>query len=173
MQWNVTSNDEAIYHTATYLQPALFSEDLSQAGWGTFYHATKAVSGFYSFHLVVHGPGIQDNNVTYKTSQVSDTLTMFVTNGTLDNQWAAPGDTMFAFELAFALSHDLGMIQATQNPVVFVLGYTTDPAIDYPAQSSTPAQQRRPYYKFKYSDDESLVTPRILGVAIVLISYFR
>ena len=44
MQWNITSNDEAIYHTATYLQPVLFSEDISQAGWGTFYYATKAVS---------------------------------------------------------------------------------------------------------------------------------
>ena len=84
---------------------------------------------------------------------------MFVTNGTLDNQWAVPSDPMFAFALTFALSHDLGMIQATQNPVVFVLGYTTDPAIGYPAHSSTPAQQRRPYYKLKYSDDESLVTP--------------
>jgi len=55
MMWNVTSNDEAIYHTATYLQPVLFSEDISQAGWGTFYYAMKAVSVFYSFHLVAHG----------------------------------------------------------------------------------------------------------------------
>ena len=55
MMWNVTSNDDAIYHTATYLQPVLFSEDISQAGWGTFYYATKAVSVFYSFHSVAHG----------------------------------------------------------------------------------------------------------------------
>jgi len=65
------------------------------------------------------------------------------------------------------------MIQATRDPVVFVFGYTTDPAIGYPAQSGIPAQQRRPYYKLRYSDDESLVTPRIFGVAIVLISSFR
>ena len=58
MLWNVTSNDEVIYHTATYLQPVLFSEGFSQAGWGTFYYATKAVSDFYSFHLVAHGPRI-------------------------------------------------------------------------------------------------------------------
>jgi hypothetical protein len=56
MLWNVTSNDEVIYHTATYLQPSLFSENLSQAGWGTFYYATKAVSDFYSLHLVAHDP---------------------------------------------------------------------------------------------------------------------
>lgn len=56
--WNVTSNDEAIYHTATYLQPALFSENSSQAGWGTFYYAMKAVSVSYSFYLVAHRPWI-------------------------------------------------------------------------------------------------------------------
>ena len=55
MMWNVTSNDDAIYHTATHLQPVLFSEDISQAGWGTFYYATKAVSVFYSFHSDSHG----------------------------------------------------------------------------------------------------------------------
>jgi len=54
MLWNITSTDEAIYHTATYLQPVLLSEDISQAGWGTFYYATKAVSDYYSFHLVTH-----------------------------------------------------------------------------------------------------------------------
>jgi len=58
MLWNVTSNDEAIYHTATYLQPALFSENSSQAGWGTFYYAMKAVSVSYSFYLVAHRPWI-------------------------------------------------------------------------------------------------------------------
>ena len=54
MVWNVISNDEAIYHTVTYLEPVLFSEDSYQAGWGTFYYATKAVRIFYSFHLVAH-----------------------------------------------------------------------------------------------------------------------
>jgi len=58
MQWNVTSNGGAIYHTATYLEPVLFSEDMSQAGWGTFYYATKAVSVFYAFHLVAYDPWI-------------------------------------------------------------------------------------------------------------------
>ena len=100
----------------------------------------------------------------------------FVSNGVLDNQGAAATTTTsatFFDDIVFALSRDLGMIQDTQDPVVFVLGYTTDPAISYPAQSGIPAQQRRPYYKLKYSDDESLVTLRIFGVAIVLTSPFR
>jgi hypothetical protein len=58
LQWNVISNDEVIYHTSTLLPPVLLSEDFSQARWGTFYYATKAVSVFYSFRLVSHGPCI-------------------------------------------------------------------------------------------------------------------
>jgi len=162
MLWNVTSNDEAIYHTATYLQPVFFSENSSQAGWGTFYYATKAVSASYSFHLVAHRPWIQGNNVTYKISDVQSAISMFISNGVLDNnQGAASTNPISPKGMAFAISRDLGMIQATQDPVVFALGYTTDPAISYPAQSGIPAQQRRPYYKLKYADDEPLVTLRI------------
>jgi hypothetical protein len=98
---------------------------------------------------------------------------MFTSNGTLDNQGAAYTDITIPIDKVFAISRDLGMIQATRDPVVFVLGYVTDPAIGYPAQSGIPAQQRRPYYKLQYSDDESLVTPIIFRVAIVLISSFR
>ncbi len=94
---------------------------------------------------------------------------MFMSNGVLDNQGAVPTDPTLPIGIVFAISRDLGTIQATQDPVVFVLGYTTDPAISYPAQPGIPAQQRRPYYKLKYSDDESLVTPRIFGVEIILI----
>jgi len=104
---------------------------------------------------------------------VKSTLPVFVLNGALDNQGAAPTDPLSATDLVFAFSHDLGMIQATQDPVVFALGYTTDPAISYPAQSGIPVQQRRPYYKLKYPDDEPLVTLRIFRVAIVLISSLR
>jgi hypothetical protein len=98
---------------------------------------------------------------------------MFASNGTLDNQGAAHTESTLPIDIVFAISRDLGIIQATQDPVVFVLGFTTDPAIGYQAQSGIPAQQRRPYYRLQYSDDESLVIPRNFGVAIVLISSFR
>jgi hypothetical protein len=75
---------------------------------------------------------------------------MFASNGTLDNQGAAYNDDItLPINKVFAISRDLGMIQATRDPVVFVLGYTTDPAISYPAQSGIPAQQRRLYYKLQ------------------------
>ena len=75
--------------------------------------------------------------------------------------------------LFFAFSHDLGTIQATQAPIVFAIGYTTDPAISYANQSTTSSQQRRPYYKSQYTDDESLVILCIFGAILVLMSCFR
>jgi hypothetical protein len=102
-----------------------------------------------------------------------EALVSFTSDGFLDNQGATSSDPTSAVDLVFAISHDLGMIHTTQEPVVFVFGYTTDPAIGYPAQSGIPAQQRRPYYKLQYSDDESLVSPRIFEVALFLISPLR
>ncbi len=66
----------------------------------------------------------------------------------------------------FALSRDLGTIQATQDPIVWVVGYTTDLVINYTDLSGTPPQQRSSYYKIQYpargySDDESLVGTHI------------
>jgi hypothetical protein len=56
--------------------------------------------------------------------------------------------------VAFALSRDLGIIQATQDPVVWVFGYTADPVITYTDQSGVP-QQRSSYYKTRYLEDHS------------------
>jgi hypothetical protein len=60
--------------------------------------------------------------------------------------------------LFLAFSHDLGTIQAMQDPIVLAIGYTIDPAISYTNQSTSSSQERRPYYKSQYVDDESLVT---------------
>ena len=57
----------------------------------------------------------------------------------------------------FAISSNLGTIQATQAPVVWAIGYTTDPAISYTAQSDFPPEARGAYYKLVYTDDTSLV----------------
>ncbi|KAI9465063.1 hypothetical protein BJY52DRAFT_762408 [Lactarius psammicola] len=54
---------------------------------------------------------------------------------------------------AFALSRDLGTIQATQDAIVWVLGYATDPAINYTDLSGTPPQKRSSFYKIQYSND--------------------
>ena len=75
--------------------------------------------------------------------------------------------------LFLAFSRDLGTIQATQDPIVLAIGYTTDPAVSYANQSTSSPQERRPYYKSQYADDESLVTLSIFEQVLVLISCFR
>ena len=74
---------------------------------------------------------------------------MFLSRGSLDNQT----DTFFraiSSYPVFALSSDLGTIQATEFPVVWAIGYTTDPAISYSDPSGGPPTQRSPYYKSQY-----------------------
>ena len=58
----------------------------------------------------------------------------------------------------FAISRDLGNIQATTDPVVWAIGYTTDPAINCHNLSGAPPIYRSPYYKIKYSNDEELAS---------------
>jgi len=67
--------------------------------------------------------------------------------------------TVWANGVTFAISRDLGTIQALQPPVqvVWAVGYTTDPAINYPVQSNSSQNARSPYYKLQYADDHDLV----------------
>jgi len=69
-----------------------------------------------------------------------------------------PIQSLIPNSTVFAISRNLGTIQATQDPIVWVLGYTTDPAINYTDLSGTPTQKRSSYYKIKYSDEGSLVS---------------
>ena len=57
----------------------------------------------------------------------------------------------------FAISRDLGTIKATQAPVVWAIGYTTDYAISYTDLSGAPTY-RSPYYKTQYPLDDGLVS---------------
>ena len=43
--WNTTSNNDAVYHTASLRNQAVFNEINTQAEWGTLYYAMKSVSG--------------------------------------------------------------------------------------------------------------------------------
>ena len=61
--------------------------------------------------------------------------------------------------IAFGISRDIGTVQASQPPVqvVWAVGYTTDPAINYPVQSNSSQSARSPYYRLQYADDQDLV----------------
>ena len=81
------------------------------------------------------------------------------------------------YGVTFAISRDLGTIQATQAPIVWAMGYTTDLAINYAVQFDSSSQNARsPYYKLHYQNDEDLVTlfiSFILRQVPVLIFLFR
>jgi Domain of unknown function (DUF5127) len=102
---------------------------------------------------------IQVDGVSYTIAQDQTSRTDFLVNGALDNQVA---DTSFRpiqsdFPV-FAISRDLGIILATQAPIVWAIGYTVDPAISYSDLSGAPPKKRRAYYKSQYGDDGSLVS---------------
>ena len=83
---------------------------------------------------------------------------MFQLQGILDNQVDTSFRAIFTSFPVFALSRDFGTIQATQAPLVWTIGYTTDPAISYTDLSGAPTTQRSLYYKSKYTNDEALVS---------------
>ncbi len=58
----------------------------------------------------------------------------------------------------FAISRDLGSIKATEAPVVWAVGYTTDSAISYADPIGSPSTSRSPYYKTQYPSDNELAS---------------
>ena len=101
---------------------------------------------------------MQGDNVTFQISSDVDSRSNFTRNGTLNGQQdrnSRPIDDNFP---AFAISRDLGSIQATNESVVWAIGYTTDLAINYSDLSGAPPIFRRPYYKIQYSNDEELAS---------------
>ena len=106
---------------------------------------------------------IQGDNVTNKIAVGDDSRNYFARNGTLDNQHD-PNIRAISNQFAvFAIARDLGTIQATQAPIVWTVGYTTDPTINYADLSGAPPTPRRPYYKTQYPDDKSLASIDIIS----------
>ena len=106
---------------------------------------------------------IQVNNVTFKIAQDSVSRPLFVLNGVLDNQTDPTFRSISPNFAVFALSRDLGVIQATVDPVVWAVGLTMDPVINYTALPGAAAAPRSLFYKTRYSDDTSLVSVHIHG----------
>ncbi len=100
----------------------------------------------------------QGDNVTYQIASDADSRGNFTRNGVSNGQPdpnLRPISDNFA---VFAISRDLGTIQSTNDPVVWAIGYTTDPANNYTDLSGAPPTSRSPYYKVQYSNDEELVS---------------
>lgn len=78
---------------------------------------------------------------------------MFLLSGALDNQIDTNFRAISSSFPVFALSSDFGNIQ-TMQPVVWAVGYTTDPTISYTDLSGGPPTQRSSYYKSQYSSGD-------------------
>ncbi|KAI0289968.1 DUF1793-domain-containing protein [Russula brevipes] len=138
--WSATPNSNVIYHSARLQTPAVFNEISNQAEWGTLYYAMKS-----------------GENVTYKIGTDNLARGMFQQKGVLDNQTEGNFRAINDSFVVFAISRDLGIIQATQAPVVWAVGYTIDPAINYTDLSGAPPTQRSLYYRSQYFDDGALI----------------
>ena len=101
---------------------------------------------------------MQGENVTYQIASDVDSWGNFTRNGVLNGQQDPNPRAISQNFAVFAISRDLGTIQATQGPVIWTVGYTTDPAINYTDLSGAPLTSRSPYYKTKYSSDEALAS---------------
>ena len=87
------------------------------------------------------------------------TRAYFAANGTLANTVDPNFRSFDVNHPVFAISRDLGTIQSTQAPVVWAIGYTTDPAVNYTDLSGAPPRSFSPYYKTKYlNDDEAMAS---------------
>ena len=101
---------------------------------------------------------MQGINVTYKIGMDRICRDQFAVDGTLDDQEDQNYRPISQNFSVFAISRDLGTIQSTPTPVVWAVGYTTDPAVNYTDLSGAPPTSRSLYYKTKYSSDEALAS---------------
>ncbi|KAI9447112.1 hypothetical protein BJY52DRAFT_375069 [Lactarius psammicola] len=137
--WNTITNSDVVYHSVRLQNPAVFNEITTQQEWGTLHYAMKS-----------------GGEITYKIAPDSVVIDLFQRSGLLDNQTDTNFRPINDHWSVFGISRDLGTIQATQDPIVWTIGFITDPAINYTDLSGA-AQQRSLFYKTRYSDDTSLI----------------
>ena len=101
---------------------------------------------------------MQGDDVTYQISSDADSRGNFTSNGKLNDKEDPNLSSIINNSAVFAISRDLGSIQATKDPVVWAIGYTTDSAINYSDLSGTLPTSRSPYYKTQYSTDEEMAS---------------
>ncbi|KAH9022178.1 hypothetical protein EDB85DRAFT_382728 [Lactarius pseudohatsudake] len=142
IRWNTTGldGDSVICHTAKLQNPAVFNEIKTQAEWGTLYYAMKA-----------------GENLTWTAGPDDYSRGSFQVNGTLNNQTDQYFRSINSNYPIFGIARDLGTIQATQDPIVWTIGFTMDPAIQYTDPFTDTPRQRSLFYKTQYPKDKSLI----------------
>jgi hypothetical protein len=95
---------------------------------------------------------MQSANVTYQGDTDTDARGKFARSGMLNGQQDPNLRPISDNSAVFAISRDIGTVQSTVEPVVWAIGYTTDPAVNYSDLSGAPPTSRSPYYKLQYSN---------------------
>ena len=137
------------------------SDRPSGMGYAILCHAGRESIAIY--HLSYSRSLMQGKNVSIQIASDTASRGNFTHNGVLNNQQDPVLSAIIDNFAVFAISRDLGTIKTTQAPVVWAIGYTTDPAINYTDLSGAPPTSRSPYYKTQYQDDESLASIEIIS----------
>jgi len=98
---------------------------------------------------------MQGTHVSFQSGSDADSRGNFIRNGYLNFQQDKSRSISDRFTV-FALSYELYNISATQAPVIWAIGYTTDLAINYTDEFGA-TRARSPYYKTRYSNDKEMV----------------
>ncbi|KAH9052374.1 hypothetical protein EDB87DRAFT_1722946, partial [Lactarius vividus] len=137
--WTTTTNSDVVYHSVRLQNPAVFNEIATQQEWGTLHYAIKS-----------------GGKITYSVAGVTDAIGLFQLQGVLDNHTDVNFRPINDNWPVVGISRDLGTIQATLDPVVWTIGFITDPVINYTDLSGA-SQERSLFYKTQYPDDTSLI----------------
>ncbi|KAH9009217.1 hypothetical protein EDB83DRAFT_2300895, partial [Lactarius deliciosus] len=105
-----------------------------QPEWGTLYYGMKS--------------GVR-GDITTNISEVPASRDVFQLNGVLGNLDQIKNTAHDFNGTVFAISRDLGTIQATQDPVISVIGYDVNLVINYTDLSGA-TQRRKLLYQDKY-----------------------
>jgi len=100
---------------------------------------------------------MQSPRVSFQSGLGADSRGNFTRNGILNLQ-QDQNHSISDRSTVFALAYELYNITATQAPVVWAIGYTTDFAINYTDLPGAPPTPRSPYYKTRYPTDREMVS---------------
>ncbi|KAA1474523.1 hypothetical protein DENSPDRAFT_860385 [Dentipellis sp. KUC8613] len=140
VQWQTVADSNSVYHETTLVTQTQLDENDQQAEWGTTFFGMRLSS-----------------LVTYKVASDKSCRDQFHNNGKLDLGEDSDFRGIADDFPVYAVSVDLGDITTTgNNPIVWAIGYTRDPALSY-ADLDGSTQSRSLYYNANFSDASAVV----------------
>jgi hypothetical protein len=121
-----------------------------------FYHSIGFNPNGFVYHSALYFATRSGDNVTYMIDKDGNARKLFQDIGTLDNQEIYTSSDNLSL-VSFSISRDLGTIQSTQEPIIWVVGFIADPVLNFTDLSGAPPQQRSLYCMTQYSDEGSMI----------------